>query len=153
MLHCDATSKELRLKMKATVATIEKVDEQVARYLIERDLPINDFDIRLTIREALLNAVLHGSNEKSEQEVELEMSIQQNHLRCMVQDTGPGFDWHNHSSEIEETGINGRGIALLRLLSDELSWNETGNRVMWNMNYHSGGENTSVHETSIGDAA
>ena len=109
--------------------------------------------IDLCIREALINAVVHGSLEissalkqkswkKFEKKIQLRESMEPYSQRKIkvrvfqmpdsfvveVEDEGPGFLWRNlHMASNEQN--HGRGLLLIRTIMDEVSWNEKGNLI------------------------
>lgn len=53
------------------------------------------------------------------------------HLEIRVEDSGPGFDFANAATEIDDpTVISGRGVLLLRALCRDLRYEEPGNKVV-----------------------
>ncbi|MDH5179312.1 MAG: fused response regulator/phosphatase [Gammaproteobacteria bacterium] len=50
-------------------------------------------------------------------------------LTIVVEDSGPGFDHGNTPADMPETGIRGRGIALIKTLVKSMQYNSKGNRV------------------------
>lgn len=93
----------------------------------------NRFEIQLALREALVNAIVHGNQEDPQKRI---------HVRCRfttdgevsmtVQDEGPGFE---HKAVADPTApenrlrAHGRGISLMRALMDEVVFNEGGSVV------------------------
>jgi serine/threonine-protein kinase RsbW len=89
--------------------------------------------VELALREALSNAMLHGNSLDARKLV---------HVRCccdfgkgvfiLVRDQGPGFDPNNvpNPLAVENLGAeHGRGIHLMKLAMDEVSFERGGNEV------------------------
>lgn len=92
--------------------------------------------VELALREALTNAILHGNRLDSRKLV---------HVRCccectkgvfiVVRDQGHGFDPNNVPNPLAVENLNsehGRGIHLMKLAMDEVSFERAGTEVhMW----------------------
>lgn len=82
--------------------------------------------INLAIREALLNAVEHGSQQSPDSRIDLSLYFEHDHLRVDVSDEGSGFDLADKLLEGENLDaftIGRRGLPLMRAVSDRLEVN------------------------------
>lgn len=83
-----------------------------------------EFEIELALREALVNAIVHGCRKDPEKSVQL--SAWCDRLRGMllvVRDPGPGFDIGSLPNPVVGDNIfsqGGRGIYLINRLMDEV---------------------------------
>ena len=94
-------------------------------------------DLKLVLSELLFNAVIHGNNmdinnfvRVKAESIKTKSGIQ---LLVSIRDEGPGFNYrkviqraHNESSLMCESG---RGMVLVCALTDNISFNKTGNAV------------------------
>lgn len=109
---------------------------------IERRYGLSDenalFQIKVVINELLVNAVVHGNKLQPDKLVKMTISSQDNrYLGITVEDEGNGFnyDWlmencgNDCCCEIEEAMENGRGMLIVKHLSERILFNEKGNRV------------------------
>ena len=86
------------------------------------------FAVELLLREALNNAVIHGSKNDPGKELKCEMEITPIEIILKVIDQGPGFNWpaalamKQHS--VTETG---RGIAVFQSYATSFTFNQSGN--------------------------
>lgn len=78
------------------------------------------FDIRIILNELVINGVLHGNDEVPAKCVDLRLEIRDNKLMIEVRDEGDGINYDFKAYNPEELKFNGRGLVLVRGLSDEL---------------------------------
>ena len=86
-------------------------------------------NIMIAITEAVNNAIKHGNESDSSKNVSLSLSLDENHIKFRIEDEGHGFDYENlpdptSPENIEKPG--GRGIFLMKHLSDEVEFKEGG---------------------------
>ena len=89
-----------------------------------------EVDIEIALREALLNAVIHGNHEDPHKHVYLTVvCVADGEVSIMIRDEGAGFE---SSSVADPTApenrmsTHGRGIYLMRALMDEVSYEQGG---------------------------
>lgn len=106
---------------------VEKViDEISAEYNIGSEIYGN---ILIASLEAANNAVSHGNKLDPSKRVDITLTIKGNRLTVITKDEGPGFDYENVPDPTAPENIenvNGRGIFLMRQLSDGLEFHEDG---------------------------
>jgi len=96
----------------------------VARGFLEKKI----FAVQILIREALNNAICHGSKNNAEKTVRLEISIGAHEMFITVRDQGPGFDWRIHMhDEADPLLSSGRGVGLLKAYALQVAYNDRGN--------------------------
>lgn len=105
------------------------IDNAKERFHLDEDLYGN---IMIAVTEAVNNAIKHGNGGNSSKNVLLSLTLNENLLKFVVKDEGPGFD-HNELPDptspenLEKPG--GRGIFLMKHLSDEVEFRENGKTV------------------------
>lgn len=105
------------------------IDNAKERFHLDEDLYGN---IMIAVTEAVNNAIKHGNGGNSSKNVFLSLTLNDNLLKFVVKDEGPGFD-HNELPDptapenLEKPG--GRGIFLMKHLSDEVEFRENGKTV------------------------
>lgn len=105
------------------------IDNAKERFHLDEDLYGN---IMIAVTEAVNNAIKHGNAGNSSKNVFLSLTLNDNLLKFVVKDEGPGFD-HNQLPDptapenLEKPG--GRGIFLMKHLSDEVEFRENGKTV------------------------
>lgn len=115
----------------ASYSEIDTVCEKVTSLLTNRDLERHLFGIILVIREALTNAVRHGSSHgHGRDEVIFSVDLRENVLRIKVVDQGPGFDWRAQQDRPYRSSANcGRGMEIFKMYADMVSFNDKGNEI------------------------
>lgn len=90
----------------------------------------NCFASELVLREALTNAVVHGSRGDPAKQVRCVARIKRRRLLLVIEDQGEGFDWRAARSEVSApTGDSGRGCEILRTYARRVRYNAKGNAV------------------------
>ena len=88
------------------------------------------FAVEIGCREAVTNAVRHGSNLDPAKNVKFSVAIEQGSLIIKISDQGKGFEWRKF---LDQSGTdlkeNGRGICILHKYFDNVKYNEPGNKV------------------------
>lgn len=105
------------------------IDNAKERFQLDEDLYGN---IMIAVTEAVNNAIKHGNSGNSTKNVHLSLSLNDNLLKFVIKDEGSGFDYDNlpdptAPENIEKPG--GRGIFLMKHLSDEVHFTEGGKTV------------------------
>ncbi|MDP7029085.1 MAG: ATP-binding protein [Phycisphaerales bacterium] len=102
------------------------------------------FAVRLSLEEALANAVRHGHAGDAERPIDVSAEITGGVVRLEVADEGPGFDptaVPDPTAEENLTIASGRGLSLIRAFMTDVEVVPPGNRII--MTYRvetSGGE-------------
>jgi serine/threonine-protein kinase RsbW len=125
----ERTPRGLRARLCASLEGIDAADTAVMDYLSETGAVVDVFAFRILLREALLNAVMHGSGCDAGREVRLAVECDDTGVVLDVEDDGPGFDWQNRNVNLDILGDGGRGLALMHHFAAEVTFNECGNRV------------------------
>jgi serine/threonine-protein kinase RsbW len=105
------------------------IDNAKERFHLDEDLYGN---IMIAVTEAVNNAIKHGNSSNSSKNVFLSLTLNENLLKFVVKDEGSGFDHNNlpdptAPENLEKPG--GRGIFLMKHLSDEVEFIENGKTV------------------------
>jgi anti-sigma regulatory factor (Ser/Thr protein kinase) len=123
----------LRMAFSAETPNIDKAVAEVADFA-SRHGPFPLFDIKLFLREALLNAVLYGKPAAGApgdvHTVRVAVRLTPDALECVVSDAGPGFDWKARRGRIPPPDAeSGRGVCIMEAYADEVEFNAAGNTV------------------------
>jgi serine/threonine-protein kinase RsbW len=106
---------------------VEKIiDELTARHDLGAEVYGN---VLIASLEAVNNAITHGNLLNPEKMVEVKFILRDNKLIIITKDQGSGFDYENIPDPTAPENIenvDGRGIFLMRQLSDELTFHENG---------------------------
>jgi serine/threonine-protein kinase RsbW len=123
---------EFAIPELARIDVVDKILSEAERYFRHEN---DSFWIRLSLDEAIENAILHGHNEPLEhptRTVRVRYAISPSKLIFVVEDSGEGFD-HEHvpdpTADENLMNVNGRGVFLMRSVMDEVVYNQRGNQV------------------------
>ncbi|MBI5946243.1 MAG: ATP-binding protein [Chloroflexi bacterium] len=123
----------IQIKTWSVFASLENVDlicADISAWMMELNLPGHIFALELLVREALNNAIIHGSLMNPDRKVFAELQCDMDALRFKVRDAGAGFDWQATLERIiDDKRENGRGLKLYQLYADQVEFNERGNQV------------------------
>ena len=136
--RCEFDSKDLLvqvdLKLPGDVNAISPVVERVMTTVTEMGCAAGrEFEIELALREALANAIEHGSGHDPSKEIQCCVAC--DHARGMlivVRDPGPGFDPASIPSPVLGQNLfstGGRGIYLINQLMDEVRYEKGGTEI------------------------
>lgn len=136
--RCEFESKDLLIKVDMTlpgdVNAISPVVQKVMAIVTEMGCAEGkEFEIELALREALANAIEHGSGHDPSKQIECCVAC--DHARGMliiVRDPGPGFDPASIPSPILGQNLfstGGRGIYLINQLMDEVRFEKGGTEI------------------------
>ena len=116
---------------------VEKFVEDIAMELsIKDDLYGN---VLVSVTEAVNNAIIHGNQLDDNKFISLECDINPNILCFRIKDEGNGFDYEHIPDPTLPENIekpNGRGVFLIKHLSDELNFSDNGSllEIKFNLN-------------------
>lgn len=109
---------------------VEKFAEEVCDYYNITDLYYGNILIALT--EAAANAIIHGNNSDESKQVDITVKFVKGGLLFTVEDEGDGFDFEHipDPTESEEEITAGRGLFVMKTLSDKIEFENNGSRVI-----------------------
>jgi serine/threonine-protein kinase RsbW len=113
--------------MTENIRMIESfIDNAKDRFHLDDDIYGN---IMIAVTEAVNNAIKHGNNNNKTKNVHLSLSLQDSLIKFVVKDEGDGFNYENlpdptSPENLEKPG--GRGIFLMKHLSDEVLFKDRG---------------------------
>lgn len=127
-------SGELRLQFPSDVRYVGPAVRQVVGACEGLALPGSraTLNLRVSVGEAVSNAILYGNREDPEKKVTIRARFAEDAVRVTVRDEGEGFDPGRVADPTRPENRNrthGRGLFLLRSLMDEVRYNDRGNEV------------------------
>ena len=117
----------LRENIRIVESFIENAEK---RFRISDDIYGN---IMVAVTEAVNNAITHGNKEEEHKNVMLSLFLENNAIHFEVKDEGKGFDYHNLPDPTLPENVEklyGRGVFLMRKLSDEVRFEDNGRLVV-----------------------
>ena len=102
------------------------IDNAKEKFHLEDDIYGN---IMIAVTEAVNNAIKHGNSGNKLKNVFLSLTLEDSIIKFIVKDEGGGFDYENlpdptSPENLEKPG--GRGIFLMKHLSDEVRFKDGG---------------------------
>ena len=90
------------------------------------------FAIRISLEEALVNAIKHGNREDRRKAVRVESDVTPARAEIVIEDEGPGFDRKRVPDPTAAENLcrpSGRGILLIESYMSDVTWERGGRRV------------------------
>lgn len=122
--------KNIRIEVPALSENIRMIesfiDNAKEQFHLDDDIYGN---IMIAVTEAVNNAIKHGSKNDSTKNVCLTLTLDESTIKFRIEDGGGGFDFHHlpdptAPENLEKPG--GRGIFLMKHLSDEVDFKDGG---------------------------
>ena len=105
------------------------IDNAKERFKLNDDIYGN---IMIAVTESVNNAILHGNKNDRNKNVTLSLSLNNNVINFKIKDEGLGFNFHNLPDPTSPKNLDkpsGRGIFLMKHLSDEVNFSKNGSLV------------------------
>ena len=127
-----AENQKLLIPSKAeNIVLVEKLVDDVCDLF---DIKENVYGhILVALTEAVNNGLQHGNKANPAKHIEVTFKVKDNRIFFTVKDEGPGFDYNNLPDPTDPKNIEkptGRGIFLMRHLSDNVSFEDKGTKVI-----------------------
>lgn len=122
--------KNIRIQIPSITENIRMIESFIdnarEKFHLDDDIYGN---IMIAVTEAVNNAIKHGNKSDSTKNVSLSLSLNDRLIKFKIEDQGTGFDHENlpdptAPENLEKPG--GRGIFLMKHLSDEVDFKEGG---------------------------
>lgn len=121
------------LVIKSNSSELEKVERFLKEILDEFSVDKKNFNkIYLCVSEAVINSIKHGNKHDPNKDVKIEVEYNSKEIIVRVEDEGEGFELNKLKDPTRQENIkneSGRGIFIIKSLSNELQFNERGNRI------------------------
>ena len=123
------------LIIKSEISELRKVEKFLLDIIEKYNINKRYFNkIYLCVSEAVINSIKHGNKSNNEKKVIISANCLSNVLDLKVEDEGDGFNVNGVKNPIEAKNIrneSGRGIFIIRSMSNKLEYNEKGNRIQF----------------------
>ncbi|NQV51534.1 MAG: ATP-binding protein [Flavobacteriales bacterium] len=120
----------IAIRINAQLEDLTKVEAIIDGLHEEGKLPEEAYgNILVVATEATLNAINHGSKSDSSKQIDFLLIIEGRTMTLEVSDSGKGFDFENLPDPTDPANlekVNGRGIYIMRNLSDDLEFLNAG---------------------------
>ena len=122
-------NKHEEITLKSDSLNINKVERFVEQICDQQNIYNNYYaNILMSVIEAYTNAVEHGNKYDENKSVRIVFDVESNGLSFRIKDEGEGFDFNAvpDPTDIANEGAVGRGIFMIKSLSDELEFEDGG---------------------------
>ena len=131
-----AENQKLLIPSKAeNIVLVEKlVDDVCDLFDIKEDVYGH---ILVALTEAVNNGLQHGNKANPNKFIEVTFKVKDDKIFFTIKDQGPGFDFSNLPDPTDPKNIEkptGRGIFLMKHLSDNVSFEDKGTKVILEFN-------------------
>lgn len=116
--------------VRENVSLVEKFVDEICQFYNIGDEHYGNILVALT--EAVSNAIVHGNRLNPEKDVKFYYESKDSFLSFTVQDEGLGYNPETLPDPTDPDNIespNGRGVFLMRKLSDEINFHDNGTRI------------------------
>ena len=123
------------LVIKSDVSELKKVEKFLIDIFNDYNFEKKYFNkIYLCISEAVVNAIKHGNKNDLKKYVSIAVDCSLLDIKVQIEDEGDGFDINQVKDPTSKENLNnesGRGIFIIRKLSNQIEYNEKGNRIQF----------------------
>jgi len=136
--RCDFDQKKLILRLDLTFqAEISAIAPVVLRVMeVAREMSCirrKEFEVEISLREALVNAIVHGCQEDPRKSIQLSACCDESRgMLLIVRDPGPGFIIEQIQSPVMGDNLvsaHGRGIYMINQLMDDVRFLGKGTEI------------------------
>lgn len=106
------------------------IDNAREKFEINDDIYGN---IMISVTECISNAIIHGNESNKNKLVHLELLIEDDLLKFIIEDEGEGFDYNEQQDPTSPENIEkigGRGIFLIKHLTDDVKFEDGGKKTV-----------------------
>jgi serine/threonine-protein kinase RsbW len=116
------------LTLSSTLETVDRVEHEAEGFAARLGFPEDDIsNIAMAVREAMVNAVIHGNSYSRDKEVKAEFEATDSDLVIRITDQGLGFNEAALPDPLSPENIlrgSGRGVFLMRAFMDEVHFRQ-----------------------------
>ena len=127
------------IKINSSVENLAYVEREIEASFDDFNISFDLFgNVLIAVTEAVNNAISYGNRNDVTKEVTIEFKASNGHLTVSISDEGNGFDYDSLPDPTDPENIEkleGRGIFLMKSLSDGLSFYDDGSKVEMRFNY------------------
>ena len=121
------------MKIPSDIKHVRKASAEIENYLRSKKIDESIiFDIRLSVEEAIKNAILHGNKGQKDLSVLVSYLLNGKEFTVEVEDAGSGFAPAGLPDPTKDENLakaGGRGVFIMQKLMDETKYNARGNKV------------------------
>jgi len=129
-----SSSEQFEMIIPSDTTRAQELQEKIVSHMENFAYPEKDvFGVRLSLEEALMNAIKHGNGMNPNKSVRVECTVTSDEICIVIEDEGEGFSLDTIPDPTADENLEkpcGRGIMLMRAFLSHVEYNETGNRVV-----------------------
>ncbi|MEZ2346579.1 ATP-binding protein [Terriglobus sp. RCC_193] len=114
--------------LPSTLDTVDRVEQEAESFANRAGFHEDDIsNIAMAVREAAVNAVIHGNSYSRDKEVTASFEANDDDLVIRISDEGPGFNEEVIPDPLSPENIlrgSGRGVFLMRAFMDEVHFRQ-----------------------------
>ena len=123
-----------KLTIKSKIENISIVENFIDNISMELSLKSDIYgNVLISTIEAVTNAIVHGNNGDHDKVVDIDVIKNKKELKITIKDQGEGFNLESVPDPTKPAYIeqpDGRGIFLMKNLSDKIEFKENGSTVI-----------------------
>jgi serine/threonine-protein kinase RsbW len=123
MLVTDQIPAEVRIEYESTLESVDAAEDLVLRTARQMGFDEDQqHDICLSLRECMVNAVVHGNRYNGRKKVHFALIHSPGRMEIVVGDEGEGFDAKQVPNPLAEENLlrqSGRGVMMMQAFMDE----------------------------------
>lgn len=126
--------KSIKISIPSLIENIKIIESFIDN--AKDNFEINDDiygNIMISVTECISNAIIHGNQSDKNKLVHLELNMEGDQLNFIIEDEGEGFDLEELQDPTSPENIQkpgGRGIFLIRHLSDDVKFEDRGKKTI-----------------------
>jgi len=121
------------LNIDSKKSELKKVEDFLRKIFEAHNLSDEHFNkVFLCVSEAIVNSIVHGNKQNDHKKIGIRVVIEGYNLILQITDEGEGFDIKGVPDPTSKENImkeSGRGIHIIKTISETLEYNEKGNSV------------------------
>lgn len=131
MYSVNENQNSIEFKLSSEIGLVDRVVRECTEFIKKFDVAKLD-NLKVVVRELLLNAIEHGNKKDINKSVECKVErIEDSRFKIEVQDQGEGFDHENLNLLVPDDPEQdrNRGLPLVNALADEIKFENSGSSV------------------------
>jgi serine/threonine-protein kinase RsbW len=126
-------SPSVKMTIASSYSDAREVQRLIREAIEQADYdPDSQFAIKLSLEEAIINAIKHGNKLDKDKHVHVEWSVTPEAAEIIIEDEGPGFSRTDVPDPTDDSNLQkltGRGILLIETYMNTVEWSKGGRRV------------------------
>ena len=127
------------ITINSSVENLAYVEKEIESVFDEFGISFDLFgNVLMAVTEAVNNAIQYGNRNDVTKQVLIKFNTINGNLKVAISDQGSGFDYESLPDPTDPENIEkleGRGIFLMKSLSDNLSFHQSGSKVEMSFKY------------------